>query len=530
MGARANQDTLDLGWTDEPLSGAIAGAAEAGSAEPDDGPPTIAEPKSLAADAVAASHGAGPPFDSFDDDEPTRVATTTLLGPPFEEPVEVEQDADVNVDPEPEVIEPEAGVEIAIVASETSSSAEMSETSSSNEASEAEALPESPDAPAAVEAAPAAEVSAPESEPGAEPITARATPRTLPPITNPPPVELARAPWATEAEPSAAGDTEGAVAEPEPVAAAAALAAVPTSDAATASVEPVAAATDLSEPAADATDLSEPAADATDPSEPTAEAATDLSEPAAAAPAPAPASVRPAAPEPTSPVRSAPVAIPPAPATPVFVAVPPLPVAHIAPTTLAPTTSDWNEFGSPSFIETMKRTRPTSAWTGVALFVAGATFVAGIAVGRGTTPPSLPVVAVPAALPPSVAAQPVSREPAPPAATSDTQLTLTAAIAGATKPTAPAKPLPPFDAKAARAAIDAAAARTKSCRQGGAPKGAAATTITFAPSGKVSTVAINTTRYAGTATGQCIATRLSEAQIPEFGGNPGILKKTIAVR
>jgi hypothetical protein len=221
--------------------------------------------------------------------------------------------------------------------------------------------------------------------------------------------------------------------------------------------------------------------------------------------------------------------IPPPPAQPVV--IPAMVHANLPLSSLAPTASDWNEFGSPSFLETMKRTRPTSAWTGVALFVAGLTFIGGIAVGRGTSPAALPVVPVPAPLPTSVAAPAaVIPSPASTATTAEAKSDPVVAAPAKAAPIAPSKALAPFDAKAARAAVDAAAAKTKSCRQTTEPKGAMATTITFAPTGSVSQVTINTTRYAGTKTGQCITARLSEAKVQEFSGKPGTLKKTVTVR
>jgi hypothetical protein len=221
--------------------------------------------------------------------------------------------------------------------------------------------------------------------------------------------------------------------------------------------------------------------------------------------------------------------IPPPPANPVVLPQVAL-AAPLPPSSLAPTANDWNEFGSPSFLETMKRTRPTSAWTGVALFVAGLTFVGGIAVGRGTTPPSLPAVPVPAALPTTAAASPLAPYTPPTSTAPEAKPEPTVAAPVTAAPAAPPKALAPFDMKAARAAVDAAAAKTKSCRQTTEPKGALATTVTFAPSGNVSQVTINTTRYAGTKTGQCITARLSEAKVSEFSGKPATLKKTITVR
>jgi hypothetical protein len=212
------------------------------------------------------------------------------------------------------------------------------------------------------------------------------------------------------------------------------------------------------------------------------------------------------------------------------IAPPPIVPAFLTPASLAPTAADFNEFGSPSFFETMKRTRPTSAWTGVALFVAAITFVGGIGVGQGMSASAPPPIPAPAPLATNVTASPAapSLPTAPPAAA--TTAAGATATPSAPEPAVPTKQLPPFDAKAARTALDSAAAKTKACRAGKDPKGAVATTVTFAPSGRVSDVAIDTTRYAGTKTAKCIIQHLSEAAAPEFTGFPATLKKTIALR
>jgi hypothetical protein len=220
--------------------------------------------------------------------------------------------------------------------------------------------------------------------------------------------------------------------------------------------------------------------------------------------------VFPAAPE----VAPPPASIPPPPITPVF----------YPPASLAPTAHDWNEFGSPSFLDTMKRTRPTSAWTGVGLFVAALTFAGGIGIGRGMRTPSLPPVPVPPPLVTDVAA--AAPAPAPTAPPADAP----ASTPAAPSTPAPSKPLPPFDTKAARTALDAAAEKAKACRAAHEPKGTIATTVTFLPSGQVSSVAINTARYASTKTGKCVVERLSETRAPEFAGFPAALKSKVAVR
>jgi hypothetical protein len=510
MPPRANQDSLDLGWSDVPLSDASQGQEQS------------------EVDAAEGTQGA--PLDSSDDDEPTRVATaaTFLIAPPptaevvasapsvevtataptveviataptveviattptaevtataptveviaTAPTVEViataptgEVAATLDAPVQTEQLPPEVTVEASSVSevpaalppsSESPVTAGVSEVVAvpllldepplTDSASDALAAPPPLTEPAVAEAAPAA------VEPTA--LGARQTPRTVPPITNPPPAELARPPWAVE--PAVA-----------PQSAIPAVAATP-------SIAPAA------------------------PVEAT------------------PPSVAPAA-----PVEATPPSVPPA-----SIAPPPIVPATFTPFTpasLAPMASDWNEFGSPSFLETMKRTRPTSAWTGVALFVAALTFVGGIGVGGSFSASPPPPIAVP--LPPPVnapAASPLSTLPTSPS----TAATAAPANPGTVAPAAPTKPLPPFDTKAARAALDAAAAKTKTCRAVNEPKGAIATTVTFAPSGRVSDVAINTTRYAGTKTGKCISQRLSEAQAPEFSGFPASLKKTIAVR
>ena len=96
-------------------------------------------------------------------------------------------------------------------------------------------------------------------------------------------------------------------------------------------------------------------------------------------------------------------------------------------------------------------------------------------------------------------------------------------------PVAPSPPPAPFDKKTARAALDDATNAVKTCRAVGDPRGTIPTTVTFGPSGEVSNVAINSSRYAGTKTARCIAERLSQARVPEFNGSPQALKRLITV-
>jgi hypothetical protein len=103
--------------------------------------------------------------------------------------------------------------------------------------------------------------------------------------------------------------------------------------------------------------------------------------------------------------------------------------------------------------------------------------------------------------------------------------------ASAAPSAAPAKHAAPgFNAKAAKLAIDRIVPRLKGCKQPGEPPGQATVTVTFAPTGRVSSAQVTTTRYAGTRTGSCITQRLREARVPEFTGAPVTVKRSVAVK
>jgi len=281
------------------------------------------------------------------------------------------------------------------------------------------------------------------------------------------------------------------------------LAPPPPTSAELAAVEPIAAVSETPVAAA------EPALVAA--AEPVLVAATEPAPVAAAEPVrvESPVEAKPPAAAPQPPPAMPPASIPPPPIAPSF----------FTPSSFAPTAADWDDFASPSLLATLKRTRPTNAWTGIGLFVAALTLAGGIGIGRSMNPPAPPPVAVPAPLPASVAAGSLSPTSTPVGTTESPAA-----------PVAPSKPLAPFDTKAARAALDDAADAAKTCRATGDPKGTIPTTVTFAPAGTVSNVAIHSSRYAGTKTARCIAERLSEARVSEFSGFPEALKKPVTVR
>lgn len=94
---------------------------------------------------------------------------------------------------------------------------------------------------------------------------------------------------------------------------------------------------------------------------------------------------------------------------------------------------------------------------------------------------------------------------------------------------APAEPGTEFDPGAARTALASAATQAASCRKEGDPSGMASITITFAPSGRVTSATLQGPPFAGTATGGCIASVMRRATVPAFSGEHVTVTKTIVV-
>ena len=117
-------------------------------------------------------------------------------------------------------------------------------------------------------------------------------------------------------------------------------------------------------------------------------------------------------------------------------------------------------------------------------------------------------VGEPAVEKPVVAVKPVEAHNAPPAAAPDTD----------------------FDRTAARNALATAATQASSCRKNGDPSGTANLTITFAPSGRVTSAQIQGPPFSGTATGGCIASTMRRASVPAFSGDYVTVSKTIVVQ
>jgi hemolysin activation/secretion protein len=87
----------------------------------------------------------------------------------------------------------------------------------------------------------------------------------------------------------------------------------------------------------------------------------------------------------------------------------------------------------------------------------------------------------------------------------------------------------PFDAREAAHAVDEAAERASSCRREADPSGVAVVTITFAPSGRVTTATLAGPPFIGTPTGSCIASTMRSARVSAFSGKHMTVRKTVTI-
>ena len=94
---------------------------------------------------------------------------------------------------------------------------------------------------------------------------------------------------------------------------------------------------------------------------------------------------------------------------------------------------------------------------------------------------------------------------------------------------APAADAPPFSKASAISALGAAASAAGSCKKPGGPTGAGKATVTFAPSGRVTTATIAGGSYAGTAVGGCVASVFRRAHLPAFSGSSVTVSKSFQI-
>ncbi|HZF47443.1 MAG TPA: hypothetical protein VE093_02275 [Polyangiaceae bacterium] len=129
-----------------------------------------------------------------------------------------------------------------------------------------------------------------------------------------------------------------------------------------------------------------------------------------------------------------------------------------------------------------------------------------------------------------------TKEPKEPAGTSAPKPEATTAApataAPAETPKAPAPPAPSgneFDRSAASSAMSAAASKAMGCK-GEGPSGTASVSVTFAPSGRVTSAKVDGGPFSGTPTGGCIATAFRGVTVPPFDGSPVTVRKTVSIR
>jgi predicted Zn finger-like uncharacterized protein len=88
----------------------------------------------------------------------------------------------------------------------------------------------------------------------------------------------------------------------------------------------------------------------------------------------------------------------------------------------------------------------------------------------------------------------------------------------------------PFSVSAAQVALTQAASNAGGCAKPGGPTGSGKATVTFAPSGRVTTANVATPPFAGTPVGGCVAGQFRKARVPAFAGNPVTVSKSFSIK
>ncbi len=98
---------------------------------------------------------------------------------------------------------------------------------------------------------------------------------------------------------------------------------------------------------------------------------------------------------------------------------------------------------------------------------------------------------------------------------------------GAAPPPPPESSSAPFDRGAAAAALGGV--NVQSCKRGDGPTGPGHVSVTFSPSGSVSSAVADQPPFAGTAIGGCIAAKFRAARVPAFGGGSVKVGKSFSI-
>jgi hypothetical protein len=88
--------------------------------------------------------------------------------------------------------------------------------------------------------------------------------------------------------------------------------------------------------------------------------------------------------------------------------------------------------------------------------------------------------------------------------------------------------VPPFDRAAAATALGTAAAQAQSCKTIGGPTGKGQATVTFAPSGRVTSASVSGD-VAGSSVGSCVAKLFRSTRVPPFSGEAVTVAKRFAI-
>jgi predicted Zn finger-like uncharacterized protein len=87
---------------------------------------------------------------------------------------------------------------------------------------------------------------------------------------------------------------------------------------------------------------------------------------------------------------------------------------------------------------------------------------------------------------------------------------------------------PPFSKSSAISALTAASMSASACKKPGGPTGSGKATVTFAPSGRVTTATVSGA-FAGTPTGGCVASGFHKAHVPAFSGSAVTVSKSFTI-
>jgi hypothetical protein len=88
---------------------------------------------------------------------------------------------------------------------------------------------------------------------------------------------------------------------------------------------------------------------------------------------------------------------------------------------------------------------------------------------------------------------------------------------------------PPFDTGAAKAALASAASGVASCKKPFNPTGSGKVQVTFAPSGKATSVTMIEGAFDGSPVGSCVAKLFRAAKVPAFSGDPVTVAKSFTI-